>query len=161
MAASKRYIFLNSGTLLAPHAGTLYGLKFDNLIFRRQEVIQMNKINVTHNLIKTRIGIGVLVLALIVTASVAFSHGGKHTGKEFNHLQALQKATGLYNRLVEKGKLDPSWETELTGAAVFTRKNTNNDEVVVSFHRAKGDPQAVYIFFSPDGKYTGSNFTGD
>ncbi len=121
----------------------------------------MKRINAANNLIKNRIGIGVLVLALLITASVAFGHGGKHAGKEFNHLQALQKATGLYNRLVEKGKLDSTWETELAGAAVFTRKNTNRDEVVVSFHRTKGDPQAVYIFFSADGKYTGSNFTGD
>jgi hypothetical protein len=121
----------------------------------------MEKINTVNNLIKKRIGIAALVLALLITASVAFSHGGKHAGKAFTHLQALQKATGLYNRLVEKGKLDSSWETELTRAAVFTRKNSDKEEVVVSFQRAKGDPQAVYIFFSSDGKYTGSNFTGD
>ena len=121
----------------------------------------MKKIKMANNLIKKRIGIGALVLALLITASVAFSHGGKHADKGFTHLQALQKATSLYNRLCESGKLDSSWETQLTRAAVFARKSPDRDELVVSFHRAKGDPQAVYIFFSADGKYTGSNFTGD
>ncbi len=121
----------------------------------------MKKTNPPRTLIKRRVAVIALVFVLLITASVAFSHGGKHAGKAFTHLQALQKATGLYNRLVESGKLDSSWETQLTRAAVVSRKRADRDEVVVSFHRAKGNPQAVYIFFSADGQYTGSNFTGD
>ena len=121
----------------------------------------MKKINTANNLIQKRLGISALVLALLITASVAFSHGGKHAATEFTRLQALQKAAELYNGLVKKGKLDSSWETELAGATVSTRRSGDKDEVVISFHRAQGNPQAVYIFFSADGKYAGSNFTGD
>lgn len=121
----------------------------------------MKKTNAPGILIKRREIVLALVLALLTAASVAFSHGGKHADKAFTRLQALQKATGLYNRLCESGKLDATWETQLTQAKVFTRKIAGRDEVVVSFHRAKGDPQAVYIFFSADGQYAGSNFTGD
>jgi hypothetical protein len=121
----------------------------------------MKKTNTAKILTKKGVVVVALVLTLLITASVAFSHGGKHAAKAFTHLQALQKATNLYNRLCENGKLDSSWETQLTRATVFTHKRSDRDEVVVSFHRIKGDPQAVYIFFSADGKYTGSNFTGD
>ncbi|MBW2199878.1 MAG: hypothetical protein JRF71_03470 [Deltaproteobacteria bacterium] len=55
----------------------------------------MKKINTANNLIQKRLGISALVLALLITASVAFSHGGKHAAMEFTRLQALQKAAEL------------------------------------------------------------------
>ena len=67
----------------------------------------MKKINTVNNSIAKRIAIGALVLGLIVTASAAFSHGGKHSGKGFTHLQALQKATGLYNRRLNRANSIP------------------------------------------------------
>ena len=100
------------------------------------------------------------LIAVVMTASLAFGHGGKHLEK-FTQLQALQKATKLFDQLVTKGKLDQSWETGLTTIAISNRKNNGNAEVVVSFQRKKGDPKAVYIFFNSNGKYTGSNFTGE
>jgi hypothetical protein len=96
---------------------------------------------------------------VIITAALAFGHGGKHTDK-FTQLQALQKATKLFDQLVTKGKLDQSWETGLENVAISKRKNKDKDEVLVSFQREEGDPKAVYIFFDSDGKYIGSNFTG-
>jgi len=100
-----------------------------------------------------------LILVLITSTTIAFGHGGKHSDK-FTQLQALQKATKLFDQLVTKGKLDQSWETGLENVAISKRKNKGNDEVVVSFQRKEGDPRAVYIFFNSNGKYVGSNFTG-
>ncbi len=100
-----------------------------------------------------------LILVLITSTTFAFGHGGKHSDK-FTQLQALQKATKLFDQLVTKGKLDQSWETGLENVAISKRKNKGNDEVVVSFQRKEGDPKAVYIFFNSNGKYVGSNFTG-
>ena len=95
-----------------------------------------------------------------IAAVAAFGHGGKHSG-EFTQLQALQKATKLYDQLITKEKLDQSWETGLQNVTISKRKNKGEDEVVVSFQRKEGDPRSVYIFFKPDGKYSGSNFTGE
>ena len=111
--------------------------------------------------LKITAGIFSLLLVLLILATVAFSHGGKHAPGEFTHLQALKKATGLYDQLIGKGKLDQTWENKLTQVEVFKRGKDEKSEIAVSFHRAKGDPKKVYIFFDTNGKYAGSNFTGE
>ena len=102
-----------------------------------------------------------LFIAFFISVSLAFSHGGKHAPGEFTHLQALKKATELYDQLIGKGKLDQSWENTLSKIDVSKRVKDDKDEIVVSFQRASGDPQTVYIFFNASGKYSGSNFTGE
>jgi hypothetical protein len=82
---------------------------------------------------KKLLQICLLILVLITSTTFAFGHGGKHSDK-FTQLQALQKATKLFDQLVTKGKLDQSWETGLENVAISKRKNKGNDEVVVSFH---------------------------
>jgi hypothetical protein len=107
------------------------------------------------------IAISFLFIAFLISTSLAYSHGGKHAPGEFTHLQALKKATELYDQLIEKGKLDQSWENTLSKVDVFNRAADEKNEIVVSFHRAGGDPKAVYIFFDTSGKYAGSNFSGE
>ena len=103
--------------------------------------------------------ISIITIAAIIAATLAFGHGGKHAD-QFTQLQALQKATKLYDQLISNGKLDESWENGLQNVTISTRKREGKTEVVVSFQREKGDPKAVYIFFNAGGKYAGSNFTG-
>ena len=100
------------------------------------------------------------VFGIAIITVAAFGHGGKHSEK-FTHLQALQKATQLYDKLVNNGKLDQSWETALKKVTVSNRQKGDKKEIVVVFHRGEGDPPAVYIFFNAAGKYSGSNFTGE
>lgn len=103
----------------------------------------------------------VLVTAIVLVASPAFGHGGReHAAGSFTSFQALQKATKLYDRLITSGKLGENWETDLLQVEISSRQNNGSKEFVVSFKRANGDPLAVYFFFSHDGKYAGSNFTG-
>jgi hypothetical protein len=110
--------------------------------------------------ISTTLTISLAVLAVVVTAALAFGHGGKHSD-QFTHLQALQKATQLLDQLVAKGKLDQGWETGLQQVDVSKRNNKGQEEIVVAFQREAGDPRQVYIFFTTQGKYAGSNFTGE
>ena len=107
------------------------------------------------------IGIGFLFIVLLISTSLAFSHGGKHAPGEFTNLQALKKATELYDQLIGKGKLDQKWENKLSQVDVFKREKDDKSEIVVSFHRTGGDPKTVYIFLNASGKYSGSNFTGE
>jgi len=109
---------------------------------------------------KKILGIGLLILVLIISTTFAFGHSGKHSDK-FTQLQALQKATKLFDQLIAKGKLDQSWETGLENVAISKRQNKGKDEVLVSFQRKEGDPKAVFIYFNSDGNYAGSNFTGE
>ena len=102
----------------------------------------------------------IALFTIIGAAAAAFGHGGKHTGA-FTHLQALQKAAQLYDKLIDNGKLDQSWENGLEKVTISNRQKSIKEEVVVVFHRLEGDPRAVYIFFNADGKYAGSNFTGE
>ena len=78
--------------------------------------------------------------AAIISATLAFGHGGKHADK-FTQLQALQKATKLFDQLVTKGKLDQSWENGLQKVTISKRKHEGKNEVVVSFQRKEGDPR--------------------
>jgi hypothetical protein len=101
--------------------------------------------------LKYNIAFGLLLIVLLISASLAFSHGGKHAPGEFTNLQALKEATKLYNQLIGKGKLDQSWENKLSKVDVFKREKDDKNEIVVSFQRASGEPKQVvnrkqYIF---------------
>ena len=101
-------------------------------------------------------------MLLLSTSALVFAHGGKaHEMGEFTHLAALKKATELYDKLIDSQKLDTDWETGLERVDVSHRQKGNDTEVVVAFHRIKGDPKSVFIFFTLDGEYAGSNFTGE
>ena len=104
----------------------------------------------------------VLPIISLFAAAVVFAHGGKaHEMGEFTHLAALKKATDLYDKLIDSQKLDSAWETGLERVEVFHRQKGNDTEVVVAFYRAEGDPESVFIFFTLQGEYAGSNFTGE
>ena len=106
------------------------------------------------------IAFALAVYLVFLTAAGVFAHGGKTHDEDFTALQALQKGTELYDRLIVSGKLDASWETGLARVEVVSRRNEDALEYRVGFHRDGGDPPAVYIFLSSEGKYTGSNFDG-
>jgi len=104
----------------------------------------------------------IVAITLIFAGAVtAFGHGGKsHGGTGFSSLQAVKKATELYDRLIRMEKLEEAWETGLTTINVSTRQAAGKPVYVVRFSRAEGDPESVYFFFDQHGEYSGSNFTG-
>lgn len=98
---------------------------------------------------------------IIVTPGAGFSHGGKtHTAVPFSALEAVQKATQLYDRLIVSGKLPEDWETGLSAIHISVRGDETNRETVVQFKRSAGDPESLYFYFDRRGEYSGSNFTG-
>jgi hypothetical protein len=126
--------------------------------------MEVNMNNVRISLGCSLLGSIAAVVALFTILSLAgsvFAHGGKGHANSFTALQALQKSTDLFNQLVGSGKLGESWETDLANVEITNRQKGGNKEYVVSFQRSTGDPKTVYIFFTTDGKYSGSNFTGE
>lgn len=104
----------------------------------------------------------VLIVLIWLTSIPAFGHGPKgHGANEFTHLQAVRKGLMLYDKLIEKGKLNESWEVGLADIKVYSRTKKEKKEVVVQFRRTDGEPQSVYIFFNGNGEYSGSNFSGE
>lgn len=102
-----------------------------------------------------------LGLAILLPIAQVHGHGGITHASSFTALQALQKATELYDKLVATGKLAESWETDLQKVDISKRQKGVQWEYVVSFERSAGEPDRVYIFFTAEGKYSGSNFTGE
>ena len=103
----------------------------------------------------------VALFTILSGAGSVLAHGGKKHATSFTALQALQQGTDLFNKLVGSGKLGESWETDLANVEIANRQKGGQTEYVVSFQRSTGDPKTVYIFFTADGKYSGSNFTGE
>ena len=114
-------------------------------------------------LLRSMIIVAVIVTGVIVTGTgIANSHGGKtHAANPFSALQAVQKATQLYDRLIVSGKLPEAWETDLSSIHVSVRGAENSRETVVQFKRNGGDPDSVYFYFDRQGEYSGSNFSGE
>ena len=102
----------------------------------------------------------VALFTILSVTGLVFAHGGKGHANSFAALQALQKSTDLFNQLVGIGKLGESWKTDLTNVEITNRQKGGHTEYMVSFRRSTGGPKTVYIFFTADGKYSGSNFTG-
>ena len=62
-----------------------------------------------------------LALAILWATAQVYGHRGKTHGSSFTALQALQKATELYDKLVVSGKLQDNWETDLKKVDISDR----------------------------------------
>ena len=111
-----------------------------------------------------------LVVLLAFTAIPAFAGGGHGHGGHDDHghghdaelskTQIAEKASGYVAKLIEKGKLDASWQ----GISPAEAKENDHHEWVVTFSNPSiEDPekQTLYMFLSPSGQYIAANFTGN
>ena len=116
----------------------------------------------TKDQLRYAVGAALILFFMVSAVAGVYAHGGKqHGAGEFTNLDALKKATELYDKLIGSKKLDTSWETGIEKVNVFERRKGAQTEKVVSFDRNNGEPKTVYIFFTSQGDYAGSNFTGE
>ena len=128
-------------------------------IFKRS-IMARSVLPETAKYLFTAMGFFLLIILLMMASSRPVSaHGGKSHNK-FTTLQALQKSTDLYNKLVDSGKLDETWEMDLSQVAITPPGLSGNKDFIVRYSRNSGEPQTVYFFLTEDGQYAGSNFTG-
>lgn len=105
-----------------------------------------------------------LMVLTAFTAIPAFGAGGHGDHGHDHHAalseaQIIQKASKYVARMVEKGKLDSSWQ----GISPTEAKENDHHEWVVTFNNPKVDDpekQTLYMFLTPSGKYIAANFTG-
>ncbi len=90
----------------------------------------------------------VAAMVLFAAALPASAHGGKeHGAAGFTALKALEKATGLYNRLLSSGKLDAGWEAGLENVTITAPSHEGRKEFEVSFRRSQAGPRGGLFLF--------------
>ena len=100
-----------------------------------------------------------LLFVAPVMAATGHDHGaGGHSHGSISSNEVIVKATQKVKSLVESAKLDKNWaDIKADGA------KTQGNEWVVTFKDAKVSDvskQTLYVFFSLDGVYIATNFTG-
>lgn len=106
-----------------------------------------------------------LGLSLIVSAPTLAGEGHDHSGHSHEPVsqeKAIESATASVGKLVEKGKLDPSWKAvKATGAE--KKQFDKTVEWVVTFNNPAAPDKAkqnLYVFISLTGSYNTANFSG-
>jgi len=102
-----------------------------------------------------------LLFALPVMAGSGHDHSHSHgpiSGKE-----AINIATKTVQKLAKAGKIDSSWSST-NAVRVEQKEFPKGPEWVVTFKNDKvsdSSKQTLYLFFSLDGNYIATNYTGD
>ena len=115
--------------------------------------------------ISTALFVSSLLFASPVMAGAGHDHGSgghSHSQGPVSSEAVVNKAIDKVRSLIESGKLDKSWtDVKASGA---TQKTFNHDpEWVVTFKNdgvSDATKQTLYIFFTLDGGYIATNFTG-
>ncbi len=106
-----------------------------------------------------------LLIAAPAIAGTGHEHGpgGSHTSGPITSEIAVKRAEKQVQTLITKGKLDKSWASVKSVGA--TQKDFGKGpEWIVSFKNDKeADPakQTLYVFYTLNGSYIASNFTGN
>lgn len=110
-----------------------------------------------------------LLVSCLLLASPVMAAGGHEHGPGGSHAQgpitsdaAVMKAVAQVKSLIQKGKLDNSWSE----AKLLESKQKDfgrGQEWVVSFKNAKEKDtaqQTLHVFYTLNGSYLATNFTG-
>jgi len=89
-------------------------------------------------------------------------HSNSHEHKSISSDEAAFRASMKVSQLVQKGKIEASWEG-LGAATVEQKTYQHGPEWVIIFKNDKASDmkkRTLYLFFSMDGHYIAANFTG-
>ena len=108
--------------------------------------------------------VSTLLFASPAMAGAGHEHGpdGGHSQGPINSQTAIKKAEKQVKSLVERGKLEKSW-ADAKAAGATQKVFAQGDEWVVTFSNNKvsdTSKQTLYVFYTLDGTYIASNFTG-
>lgn len=105
--------------------------------------------------------------ALTLAASPVFSSPGgpghEHSQGPISEQAAQEKAAKQVANLVSKGKIDPSWNS-IKPTKAYQKTFEKGAEWVVEFVNSAATDKAkqtLYVFYTLDGHYLATNFTGN
>lgn len=114
----------------------------------------------TH-LIKLPLLLLIFLFGQATLAGPGHGHSHDHHGPITSE-QAITKASLQIKKLVSNGKIDASW-ADVTSNSAEKKSFGHGPEWVVTFeNKAVEDPskQILYVFYTINGEYLASNFTG-
>lgn len=106
----------------------------------------------------------ILILGFSGFALAGPGHEHGHSHGPISATEAQGKATEQVKRLIQKGKLESSWTSVLSGAKVEQKTFSKGPEWVISYNNPKvadKSKQTLYLFYSLDGHYLAANFSGN
>lgn len=89
--------------------------------------------------------------------------GHNHSHEPVTQVQAEEVANRIVAQLVEKGKIDNSWQSVKVNHAM-KKKFGNNMEWVINFKNkniSDPDKQTLYVFLTLSGEYIAANYSGN
>lgn len=91
------------------------------------------------------------------------SHGHGHSHDPITTEEAITKALGKVTQLVQKGTIDQSWSSIREASAEKKTFSKGPEWVITLKNESVTDTskQTLYIFFSLDGHYIATNYTGE
>lgn len=112
--------------------------------------------------ISTVLLVSSLLFTSPVMAGAGHDHGGGHSHGAVSSEAVIMKATEKVKSLAESGKIDKSW-AGIKAVGATQKTFANEPEWVVTFKNEKLSDvtkQTLYLFFTLDGGYIATNFTG-
>ncbi|KPJ90304.1 MAG: hypothetical protein AMJ53_13985 [Gammaproteobacteria bacterium SG8_11] len=116
------------------------------------------------NTISNRIHIFVAVMILVLLNTPVFAGAGHdHAHEPISKEKAGELASKNLEKLVEKGKIDKSWSGKPVNS-VEKKTFSKGPEWVVTFKNeslADASKRTLYMFYTLDGHYLATNYTGN
>lgn len=113
--------------------------------------------------VSTALLVSSLLFTSPVMAGAGHDHGsGGHSHGPVSSKAVIMKATEKVKSLAESGKIDKSW-AGIKAVGATQKTFANESEWVVTFKNEKLSDvtkQTLYLFFTLDGSYIATNFTG-
>lgn len=102
-------------------------------------------------------------VAIAGPGAAGHSHDGHGHSHEISQDQAQKAGSIVLGKLVEKGKIENSWEQASLKSSSKKPFSGGEEWVVVFENKNVNDPkkQKLFIFLSPTGEYIAANFTGN
>ena len=104
-----------------------------------------------------------MLLASPVFAGAGHDHGHGHSHDPVTKAQAEEIATKTVAKLVNRGKIDESWNAVGVSTSEQKKFGKNMEWVIVFINKQVADPekQTLYIFLTLTGEYLAANYTGN
>jgi ABC-type protease/lipase transport system fused ATPase/permease subunit len=103
-----------------------------------------------------------LLFTTQVMAGAGHDHGHSHDQQTITSEEAVSRASEMVNKLAKAGKIDTTWAS-VASNNVEQKTFSHDPEWVVTFKNTKVSDvakQSLYVFFSIDGQYIATNYTG-
>lgn len=115
-------------------------------------------------ILSTTLLTSVLLLSIPALAGTGHEHGpgGAHTHGPISSNSAMKKAEAQVKSLVERGKLGKNWAGLKASEASQKNFGKGNEWVVTFKNHNEADPakQTLYVFYTLNGTYLATNFSG-